>query len=236
MRGRHPALVLCLALVLGGSATGAGAGTVRFFVDVEQVGELRYEALPAAKPVMLAGQSGSVGVDQDSGLFDNVVVELFDSGTICADSFECYEIAYWAAFGTPAPVLLGTAGASAPCLMSSGDSQHPSGVSSRQLYDWSPGFRMEADVFVGTASVDRSVTMGVCAVDVPSDAGWSGCAVGATWTTTESGEVVLRFCTDVEQLEVLGPAVGSWHHLVMETTDSVFTEEAHWGVIKAEYR
>jgi hypothetical protein len=236
MRGEQPILVLALAVILAGAATAVGAGTVRFFVDATLVGELPYDELPVDKPLLLAGRSGSVGVDQNSGLFDNVVVELFDSGTICTDSFECYEIAYWATFGTPAPVIVATAGASAPCLMSTADTSHESGVYSQQLYDWSPGFRMEADLFVDAASVDHCAALGVSSVDVPSDPGGSDRAVGATWMTTKSGEVILRLNTDLEEVDVHGPSVGSWHHIVIETTDSVSIEKTHWGFIKARHR
>ena len=218
----------------------AVGGTVEFFVDGGKVGELHCDEFPTAKPIVLAGRSGPSGHDYSSGLFDNVYIELFDSGrtVICDQDFTCYEVGYWTLYGSPRPVIVPDVGNPEPCLMSSGDSWYDSGVASGQLFDWSQGFSFAADVLIDQDANFHGVEFGIADEDTPpeSDEESMGRIIGADWGHTGTGGLVLQMRTDVQDESIPGPAVGQWHRIEILGTPETAVEGTTWGVVKGLYR
>ena len=212
-------------------------GTVEFYVDGSKVGELECQEFPTAKPIKLAGRSGSCGTDHGSGLFDNASIEILSPrGTVvCDQDFTCFETGYWTLYGSPLPVVAVDAGNPAPCLMSAGDSWYDSGVASQALYDWSGGFVFTADVRVGQNEKFHGVEMGIADEDTPSGEGL-GHSIGMQWGTSGAGELLLQMDTDAERVTLPGPPVGEWHTFEIVGIPSTAVEHTTWGEVKRLYR
>jgi hypothetical protein len=229
---RRASEVLVLAARLGvplATSPDASGGTVAFMIDGEPVGLLECENPPHQGCLRLAGRSGFSGTSNRTGLFDNAFVELTVPGggswTICDDDFTLVDDSYWHSFGSPLPHVVADFGNPEPCLASGGDSASDSGVRSMEGFVWSLGFDMSVDVFVKEAYPFHSVEFGMTN-ERDAALGGRGHEIGMQWKGQTSwpprtNRLFLR--TDLETLELPGPALNEWHRfrIVYPPDDSV---------------
>ncbi|MFH1597966.1 MAG: hypothetical protein ABIB97_02755 [Patescibacteria group bacterium] len=235
MRRACLTLTPLLIIIFSWSLCLADGGTVFFIVDGETVAQLECQEFPMAKPIKLAGRSGGSGCYQRSGLIDNVYVELGETGVVCNEDFQCFEVGGWVLYGEPSPVILLDFGNPLPCLMTSGDSWYDSGICSEALYNWSAGFHFAAYAHVDQQAAFHSVEMGIADQDAPTDEG-IGHVIGVNWKTSGQGDYILQLDTDIETVQVPAPSCGQWHWIEIIGIPTTSVESTDWGSIKALYR
>jgi hypothetical protein len=214
---------------------------VRFWVDGAMVAVLESSLQPSARPIKLAGRSGSGGTDERSGLFDNAFVVAGGGATVCEDRFLSLNTGYWGLYGSPEPRLLPGFGNTEPCLMTSGDWINDSGVYSHGTFDWRFGFQIQADVYIDSANDYHSVEFGIADRNVPA-AEQFGHVIGLTWEGESQRATELQCVTDMDYTTVAGPSLNAWHTIIITTYDPPLdapwtaVEASTWGSIKALFK
>ncbi len=243
-------LAVCVSLagVLGLFAVTAEATwPVDFRVDGETIAVLQAES-PFEGPVKLEGRSGPEGIDERSGLYDNIAVVFYwdAHGLVWPyDEFVTLDLSLWGLYGGPSPHLLGDFGNPAPCLMTSGDSLYASGIyfldfSVAPGSGWLQNWYFSVDVYVRSSADFHSMEFGIADDEAPSGPPGQqtlGLLAGVTWTTNAEGESILRLTTDIDSVEVPAEAfLDAWHTIMFSGGAFSPVEATTWGCVKALYR
>lgn len=215
--------------------------SVYFWLDDVLVAELPSFVQPTARPIKIAGRSGSSGNNERSGLYDNVFVYANGGAFVRVDEFATLDTGFWGTYGSPTPHILGDFGNPLPCLMTSGDSVYDSGLYSLGLFDWSQGFQIEIDGHVAAAASYHSVEFGVADRNEPENNQF-GHVIGVNWKRTGAGDYILQCNTELDEERPPGPTPGEWHAIIVTTYDPPLerptspVELSTWGAIKGLYR
>lgn len=220
-------IVVCSLFLISEDA--AAERMIHLTVDGVLLATLPASSLPSAAPLNLGGRHP---YGECSSLYDNVRVTI--NGTeVFSEDFS--DLASWLPWGSPQPEILAGCGNPDPSMRTNGDSNHPSGVCSGAVFDWTTSaWSIELDVKVASGhSSFNAVEFGIgqteCVENVEPcvHVAWGDDhAIGEFWTE----------CLGETQVAIPSPSYDEWHTVVIWSDESIATTPTAWGIIKSMYR